>query len=469
MKPQALLCITAGFFMPLALVSTGHGAPFMLTNGESGGSVNVGVDGFGAFGSSNGPDTTDALYNPVGSIEPAGTTFQSMLGIRTGDSGARDFLTSEEVGTNPGVSGTETSAASTFSYDGLNFDLNQTLRDSTQDGERTGSILNQRYSITNTESSPVQFELVRYMDGDLAFDGSIADGGGRIELSGSEVLFETDGATGSAASTTFVGITGTGGTQPAGNRFEISAFSGLRSVVASGEALGDFVTNDTDGDQFIDQAFDVTMALRNEFSLAPGESSTYTAQTLFGNAVPPVPGSSESLPLLPEDDEAPFAFEVDQAGGETIWFDPPVAVGYEFDVQSGPLFETVTLPTNVQSEDFMIEVMLDTGFESQGSFAPGATFDFTQLDAAGVDLFRILGIDPELGLDPDDPTAFPAGLSFTSAGTTDFTMAAITEEVGDGTVPSPATLPLVLSGLAGLLACRQAWRHRRCSRALQFP
>jgi len=40
-------------------------------------------------------------------------------------------------------------------------------------------------------------DLVRYFDGDLGFDGSLIDGG-RLVANGTEILFETDSATGSA-------------------------------------------------------------------------------------------------------------------------------------------------------------------------------------------------------------------------------------------------------------------------------
>jgi hypothetical protein len=447
-------------------------APFMLDNGPGDGSVRVGVDGFGAFGSSIGADSSNAFYNPVGAIGSAGTSYESGIAIgfidgSGGNPGSRTFLTSGFIGSsgnlpNPTVAGNNLNANSSFTFGSLSFALTETLADSLDNGTRIGSLLDQRYSIANTSTEMVHFDVVRYLDGDLFFDGSIADGGGRIELAGNEVLFETDAASGSEAEATFVGITGIGGVTPATNRFQISSYSGLQSTITSGSALGDFVQNDTDGDQFIDTAYDVTLALRNEFWLAPGESANYQTQTLFGNAVPPAPGSSEAFPLLPPSDEPPFVFEVEQPGGQTIWFDPPVAVGFEYEVASGPLFETVTLPANVQSDPFEILVFDGTDFVSQGFFAPGASFDFTDLNSLGISLFQIQGIDPALGLLPNDPTAFPTGISFTGAGVTNFKMTAITESVS--AVPEPSTLVVLLVGLIGLvvLGRHASYKPRLC-------
>jgi hypothetical protein len=78
------------------------------------------------------------------------------------------------------------------------------------------------------------FDVVRYVDGDLQFDNSMSDGGGRIIQNSIEILFETDGASADDATTTFLGVTGIGGTTPTDNRFQISSYSGLRGAVAAG-------------------------------------------------------------------------------------------------------------------------------------------------------------------------------------------------------------------------------------------
>jgi len=265
-------------------------APYMLDNGPGDGTLMVGVDGFGAFGLSAGTDSTNAFYDPVGATGPTETTFESAIAIRTDiTTGARSFLASGFIGssgglTNPTVTGSLTSGSSTFSNSGLSFTLIQTLAPTFTGSSQTGTILTQTYTIT----SSVPFEIVRYIDGDLRFDTSITDGGGRLILGdGTEVLFETDSATGSSITTTFVGITGEGGTEPASNRYEIDSFSGLRTRIISGDALDNTITGDVDipKDQFIDAGagYDVTLALRNEF---PSGTSVYVTKTLFGSGAP---------------------------------------------------------------------------------------------------------------------------------------------------------------------------------------
>ena len=260
-----------------------------LSSSSGDGNLQVGVDAFGSFGSSvGGNGTSNAIYDPIGTFNgfgsSFGTTFQSGVAIRLGDSGRRSFLTTGFISdgglANPGFnSQTTNSAESEFSFNVLDFDLTQTAQDSFAEGERIGSILTQVYEVTNTSDAEVSFELVRYLDGDL--DG-IINGGGRVVRDGEEILFETIDVVDSAESNTFVGITGEGGDTSGSGRFEIDSFDSIRSTIASGGELDDTINNDNDGDGLIDFDFDVTLGLNNEFVLAPGESTTYTTKTIFG-------------------------------------------------------------------------------------------------------------------------------------------------------------------------------------------
>ncbi|GIS60828.1 MAG: hypothetical protein CM1200mP2_30530 [Planctomycetaceae bacterium] len=138
-------------------------------------------------------------------------------------------------------------------------------------GVQTGSLLTQTLRFTNTGTANVDFEFVRYIDGDLLFDGTLVDGGGRMFTSANdEVLFETDRGGSGSTDTTFLGITGKHGTIPTTGRFELDAYSGLQNRIATGTALDDTVTGDNDGDQFVDsgQEYDITLALQNLYSLA---------------------------------------------------------------------------------------------------------------------------------------------------------------------------------------------------------
>jgi hypothetical protein len=71
-------------------------------------------------------------------------------------------------------------------------------------------------------------------------------------------------------------------------------------------------------------------------------------------------------------------------------------------------------------------------------------FDFAP---GGVSEFEVLGIDPDLGLDPDNATAFITALTFEGAGSFTGTMTPITEDVTPA--PEPGSLALLASGLLG--------------------
>jgi uncharacterized repeat protein (TIGR01451 family) len=92
-----------------------------------------------------------------------------------------------------------------------------------------------------------------------------------------------------STSTTFVGITASGGSAAFPGRFEVDSFPNLRDKIIGDETLDDTVTNDSpDPDEFIDPGlgYDLTLALRNSFVLEPGQSATYMTQTLFGSGAP---------------------------------------------------------------------------------------------------------------------------------------------------------------------------------------
>jgi hypothetical protein len=119
---------------------------------------------------------------------------------------------------------------------------------------KKGSLLTQTYIITNPTTALVDFELVRYVDSDLAFDGSIEDAGGRKVSGTEEILFETDSGTDPSVEATFLGITAMGGLTPPAGRYEIDDFSVLRNSIIVGTGLDDSILGDQDGDQFIDTA-----------------------------------------------------------------------------------------------------------------------------------------------------------------------------------------------------------------------
>lgn len=96
-----------------------------LSTGSGDGSLNVDLDGYGSFGSVVLP-SGDAIYDPIGTIGAASTTFESGVAIRLGNSGPRQFLTSGFIGSSgglaaPPISGSSTTATSSFAFGSLNF------------------------------------------------------------------------------------------------------------------------------------------------------------------------------------------------------------------------------------------------------------------------------------------------------------------------------------------------------------
>jgi Calx-beta domain/Domain of unknown function (DUF4114) len=258
-----------------------------LNNAAGDGGLSVGVSSTGSFGSNAGGSGAGyAQYDPIGTQGVGSTTYQSDLAFRIGSTGARQFLSSLATNVVAGSS-TSTAANSSFAVSGLTFELVQSVDDLKKDGQRTGSSLSQTYKITNPTSQTISFELVRYFDGDLLFDGSLLDKGGKVTRNGQDILFETDSGDNASAPTTFVGITAKGGTDITTNRLEIGAYSSLRSRILAGDPLSNLIQGDTNGDSFIDgAAYDVTPAFRNVFELAAGQSTTYVTETIFGSGAP---------------------------------------------------------------------------------------------------------------------------------------------------------------------------------------
>lgn len=162
-------------------------------------------------------------------------------------------------------------------------------------------------------------------------------------------------------------------------------------------------------------------------------------------------GVVESAPIMPVNDQGPFQFELPLSESDVLgidiplFFDPIIAIGYEYTVDPGGVaFASVTMPESVPDPDgFELHVWNGEKYVFEASLMPGESYDFRGLDAEGLLRFKILGIDPALSLDPDDPLAFPTGLTFLSAGDVRFTMS-------PSVIPVPAPILLLLTGLGGL-------------------
>jgi len=164
-------------------------------------------------------------------------------------------------------------------------------------------------------------------------------------------------------------------------------------------------------------------------------------------------GSSAGSPLLPVivDDTGAYQFGFDIVLDQRIFIDPIVAVGYDYEVSSGPNIVTALFPV-VAGDTDGYDIYSLAGVPL-GSVAPGGLFDF---GSEGVDGFRLLGIDIAAGLDPADTTAFITGLTFGGEGQVSMSMTPITVDTGTGEVPEPSSLALMIAvlGVASVAAGR---------------
>ena len=168
----------------------------------------------------------------------------------------------------------------------------------------------------------------------------------------------------------------------------------------------------------------------------------------------PSPGMEPGNPVIPNAADAlpgggwRFVCSLCRIPGGRLWFDPPVAVGYDFKAEEAAIggFTSALIPVPLAGGDgeFTIEI--------NGASAPiqaGTAFDFSTLSPDPVREFRISGIDAGEGLDPSDPTAFVIGLTFSEEVTEEFsfTMIPVVEDttdsdgdgVGDALDNCPAT------------------------------
>ena len=158
-----------------------------------------------------------------------------------------------------------------------------------------------------------------------------------------------------------------------------------------------------------------------------------------------------NLPILTS--TGAYQFSMTVMGGVTYYIDPVVATGYDYATAAGdPNFASVLLPT-IQTTAY------DLTYTYGGSpfdvlVAPGAAYAFP---TGGVASFRVTGIDPALGLNPADTTAFETGLTFVASGTFDGTQTPLTTDIQ--AVPEPPALALLGVSVAAVLGLARRRPH----------
>gem|GEM_PF-2590565 len=160
-------------------------------------------------------------------------------------------------------------------------------------------------------------------------------------------------------------------------------------------------------------------------------------------------GGSALDPILPNIDGKAaneFIFSINVNSEELTFIDPEVAVGYDYKSIEGADFLAVLLPEGFGDNLYDLWLFnegvgefVDSGVDLVG----GQVYEF---DQNGLNLFRILGIETDDNLDPNDPEAFVTGLKFVSGGEVTMSQTALTQTV----VPVPPSILFFMTGIVGL-------------------
>jgi hypothetical protein len=262
-----------------------------LRNDPGDGTVFLTTDGYGSFGANVGVEHSDAFYDPVDGAIPLdrmGTTGESGVAIGF-DGQARTFLTSGNIegsGGLPQVDVNQTSLTTSFSsftFNGLNFDLVQSLTNVVDaQSNQIGSLLTQQYLITNATGQVQTFDMLRYLNGDLLFDGTTDDLAGRFVDPTRDVLYQLDRTLGFRNAETLIGISALGGQVVDTSIYRIDEVPELANEMILGLDPDNRIAEDNDDSGETDFPYDVSVVYRNQYELEPGEQARYTTSTMWG-------------------------------------------------------------------------------------------------------------------------------------------------------------------------------------------
>lgn len=190
--------------------------------------------------------------------------------------------------------------------------------------------------------------------------------------------------------------------------------------------------------------------LQNNTNVTGGEPGFWSFAIRNGTT----PGETPDNPLMPVVAEGSFTFDFGVEAGETVFVDPEVAIGYDFEVQSGPNFASVLLPSGIGDDRYEIWTYDQDGDLTQlAALDAGVVYNFA---GTGVDFFRVLGIETGAAIDPDDFTAFVTGLTFVNSGQVSMSQTPLTVNTDPSVnVNEPASAVLLSLGVIGLYIRRR--------------
>lgn len=170
---------------------------------------------------------------------------------------------------------------------------------------------------------------------------------------------------------------------------------------------------------------------------------------------------------IPGPDDPGFEFMVpsdEVLAGLPVWFDPPIAVGYQYAVVGADV-GAITLPplSLVNDPDGYTVAVGTTTFQA----AAGEVVNFADAGLTGVQTFSVTGISESLALDPTDETAFALGIAFangSAAQPVTVSQVPITIDPAARAVPLPLWA-LIAAGLGFMLRGLTQGRPMRNRRA----
>ncbi|MCZ3389078.1 MAG: Ig-like domain-containing protein [Actinomycetia bacterium] len=250
----------------------------LLKTGDPGttdGALSVKVDGLGTFGSSAGTGG-DAFFNPSGPRTSAATVFTSNLYLKSANQLLGDCFDGVPVTV---LEQTDTTFKTQRDFGSLTLTLTQAI----SAGADSAS-LSQQYVWTNNGTTTTPITVLRHVDGDLYFDGTLTDGGAATQ-NGTR-LYEYDQGDNPNAPSTYVGIEGALDGDATPSRWTIQRYNYRPTIVGNQGIPGTdngLVHNDANNDLIVDSPYDVTLSQQWDGSVDAGASATFTTITGFGD------------------------------------------------------------------------------------------------------------------------------------------------------------------------------------------